>query len=209
MDSNGADISPLSSQLSSHGSSEFGDGIKVEDHDHSPEPLPDDETLLVPPAKRRRTGQYSHQSTPALLPEPEDLGEISSDTSGSVPGSPTGQDGFRFTEDDPSVSPEQVTVCKWKECMRGDCGDMDTLVQHIHDDHIGKNKKRYACEWEGCNKKETTTPNAHASGYALKAHMRSHTKEKPFYCRLPGMSSQLIWVGRANGCRMRPLLYTF
>lgn len=184
------EMSPLSSQLSSHGSSEFGDDIKVEDRDHSPEALPDDETHLMPPTKRRRTGQYSHQSTPAPLHEPEDLGEISSDTEGSVPASPIGDRVLGFPDDDPAVPPEQVTVCKWKDCSRADCGDMDTLVQHIHDDHIGKNKKRYACEWEGCNKKESTVPNAHASGYALKAHMRSHTKEKPFYCRLPGTSTQ-------------------
>lgn len=64
----------------------------------------------------------------------------------------------------------------------GDLGDMDALVEHIHKDHIGARQKKYACEWEDCNRKGMP----HASGYALRAHMRSHTREKPFYCALPG-----------------------
>lgn len=75
-------------------------------------------------------------------------------------------------------------MCRWAGCNE-DLGNMDDLVKHIHDDHIGSRKAKYACEWDDCSRKGMT----HASGYALRAHMRSHTREKPFYCTLPGMLS--------------------
>lgn len=189
--------SPDSSQLSDHGSDEFPDDVKMEDPEDEQEPEheqdhPDRQAGLdelpahsLRPTKKRRTGHYSHQSSPVPLLEAhtEDLGDISSDTEGSIPNSPTGDDKFRMPDEDP-MAHEQVTTCKWDGCPTGDVGNMDNLVQHLQDDHVSGKQTSYACEWYDCQRKGQ----AHASGYALKAHMRSHTKEKPFYCALPGSS---------------------
>ncbi|KAF8865468.1 hypothetical protein BDZ45DRAFT_580266 [Acephala macrosclerotiorum] len=122
----------------------------------------------MPPAKRQKLG----------APKPDDDAlsaiSISSDSSGEVPASP----GNRPDEDD---SHEQVTVCTWTGCDEGDLGNMDRLVEHIHNEHIETRGKKYTCEWSDCGRKGLP----HASAYALKAHMRSHTREKPFYCSLP------------------------
>ncbi|RYO91625.1 hypothetical protein DL766_003196 [Monosporascus sp. MC13-8B] len=155
----------------------------------SPEPGNDfdDSTIaeepVLPPFKRQKLGDGSRASSAVHVdPEPEpgeeenDLdGDISSDTSGDVPNSPIN------AKLDEEEFQEQVTNCAWDGCQAGDLGNMDRLVEHIHNDHIESRQKKYTCEWNGCPRKSMP----HASGYALKAHMRSHTREKPFYCYLP------------------------
>ena len=173
------------SPLSSHASSEFMEDIRNEERDLSADGLPESGDHLMPPSKRLKIGMgtYSFRSTPVSQMEAhnEDW-DISSDTSGDIPNSPPA--GSANTQDDEQLF-EQVTFCKWRGCSAGELSNMDALVQHIHDDHIGIRSKKYACEWEGCGRMD----HIHASGYALRAHMRSHTKEKPFYCALPGKCS--------------------
>ncbi|KAG8533242.1 uncharacterized protein KY384_002025 [Bacidia gigantensis] len=173
------DMSPASSQLSSHGSSEFAEDVKTEDADSGMDVPP--EPHLLPPSKRRRVGVSSPRSTPIPpIDNRYEEDQISSDTDGSIPTSPSG-DQFNMMPDEDPRSHLQVRVCRWDGCEAGDLNNMDNLVEHLHLDHIGSKETNYACEWMDCTRKGTP----HASGYALKAHMRSHTKEKPFYCALP------------------------
>ncbi|KAK0618254.1 hypothetical protein B0T17DRAFT_496016 [Bombardia bombarda] len=170
-----ADDSPLSSMDTSASEDEFLDDAP-------------DVVEEGPPTKRLKLGAAagstaSSSAAAAVIPEPdaadpdplEGMSEVSSDTDGDIPSSPINT---RQDEDD---FQEQVTVCAWEGCKAGDLRNMDRLVEHIHNDHIEGRQKKYTCEWNGCTRKSL----AHASGYALKAHMRSHTREKPFYCYLP------------------------
>ncbi|KAI0022449.1 zinc finger protein [Xylariomycetidae sp. FL0641] len=169
-------LSDISSSISSLSSDEQSEA----ENDYDDTGVVDEPPL--PPSKRQKLGDGSRASSSAQIdPEPEqeperDLdGDISSDTSGEVPGSP-----IHFKLDDDDFN-EQVTVCAWDGCRAGDQGNMDKLVEHIHSEHIESRQKKYTCEWNNCLRKSMP----HASGYALKAHMRSHTREKPFYCYLP------------------------
>lgn len=174
-------------------SSEAGDEYERED-DASHDVTVDD--VEQPPPKRLKLGDVGSTTSSAVIaevdpepePEPEakagldddddddDSISISTDSSGDIPMSPTSA---RLEEEDFQA---QVTWCAWEGCSAKDLGTMDRLVKHIHDEHIEGRQKKYTCQWVGCNRQGAN----HASGYALKAHMRSHTREKPFFCYLPG-----------------------
>ncbi|ODA79617.1 hypothetical protein RJ55_05211 [Drechmeria coniospora] len=166
--------SPLDSPLSSVASDE-----PFEDDAH------DEDEAPLRPSKRQKVEVRSTTSSAVVVdaehetvPEPdplEGMSDVSSDTSGDIPTSPVNA---RLDEDD---FQDQVTVCDWDGCPAGDQRNMDKLVEHIHNSHIENRQKKYTCEWKSCTRKGLP----HASGYALKAHMRSHTREKPFYCYLP------------------------
>lgn len=142
--------------------------------------IPERDHLPLPPSKRRKTNGPSTLERPTSAQPPDeavDTLSLSSDSFSSAPGSPT--------HDEYTLREEAQTQCLWRDCDFGNATNNDELVRHVQGTHCatgGPKRTKYVCEWGECQRKASN----HPSGYALKAHMRSHTKEKPYYCALPG-----------------------
>ncbi|KAF9267198.1 hypothetical protein L218DRAFT_856810 [Marasmius fiardii PR-910] len=75
---------------------------------------------------------------------------------------------------------EDTVTCLWDNCGVV-FTHLPTLIEHIHNDHIGVHKSNYTCEWATCHRRGLSQ----TSRFALISHIRSHTGEKPFICPLP------------------------
>lgn len=177
--------SPASSDLSDPPSAESENDDQLSNAGPSSRPSVDithaEADHLVPPAKKRKTGPSSMailERAPSSQPEQEDDNiSLSEDGWSTAPGSPN--------DDEYALRDQAQTQCLWRDCDFGSAENNDELVKHVQGTHCataGPKKTKYVCEWGECQRKASN----HPSGYALKAHMRSHTKEKPYYCHLPG-----------------------
>ena len=68
---------------------------------------------------------------------------------------------------------------------------MDKLVEHTNVDQIEARaaRKLYVCLWADCSRNGAS----HASVNALRIHVRKHTRERPFFCYLPGKFAVIWW----------------
>ncbi|CAG8805549.1 20374_t:CDS:2, partial [Racocetra persica] len=45
--------------------------------------------------------------------------------------------------------------CKWDDCSSS-FTLLNDLVNHLHEDHVGRKKANYTCEWDSCPRKGAT-----------------------------------------------------
>ena len=87
--------------------------------------------------------------------------------------------------------PLHSSICGWDNCSSGPYWLIEDLLDHLINVHINtQESKKPICNWADCAR----NGKSQASRFALMAHLRSHTGEKPFICPKPG-----VWAARQNG----------
>lgn len=82
---------------------------------------------------------------------------------------------------DSSQGGHRLRVCLWANCGEVFINLQD-LISHLSEVHMGKGKATYRCEWEGCPR----IANPFTKRHKMYAHLRIHTGERPFVCPEPG-----------------------
>ncbi|GAA5883143.1 hypothetical protein JCM16303_006111 [Sporobolomyces ruberrimus] len=88
----------------------------------------------------------------------------------------------------------QIGKCEWGNHCGVEFWELEPLVEHIHQVHafpeenplqnnlpLKRGAASYVCDWIGCPRRGKSQ----GSKFALVAHLRSHTGEKPFTCPRP------------------------
>ncbi|KAI9215932.1 hypothetical protein BC828DRAFT_394513 [Blastocladiella britannica] len=84
---------------------------------------------------------------------------------------------------DPTVDDVAAIPCHWGDCSRS-FTDTDHLVTHLQDEHLppprrpAESNSTFKCMWAGCPR----GGNPQTSRFALAAHVRSHTGDRPIDC---------------------------
>jgi hypothetical protein len=94
---------------------------------------------------------------------------------------------YTHSEEEEPLSLNKMTttrICLWTDCGE-EFNDLQKLIDHLSDVHMGRGKPTYRCEWDNCPRKD----NPFTKRHKMFAHLRVHTGERPFVCPEPGKST--------------------